>query len=66
VRRGRRRLIYPRRAEATAEAPPEGTRAEVLAWVGDDPGRARAALDAERAGQQRNTLIAELVRLAKG
>jgi hypothetical protein len=36
----------------------------VLAWVGDDPARARAALEAERAGRQRTTLVAELERLA--
>jgi hypothetical protein len=43
---------------------PQGTIAEVLAWVGDDPGRARAALDAERAGQNRSTLINQLEAIA--
>jgi hypothetical protein len=43
---------------------PEGTRTQVLKWVGDDPERARRALQAEREGQQRSTLIAELERLA--
>jgi hypothetical protein len=36
----------------------------VLVWVGDDPERARQALDAERAGQHRSTLITELERRA--
>jgi hypothetical protein len=40
--------------------PPEGTIEEVKAWVGDDPDRAQQALDAEEAGQQRQTLMAWL------
>ena len=43
---------------------PEGTAAEVLAWVGDDPARAQAALEAEEAGQQRSTLISKLETIA--
>lgn len=39
---------------------PDGTVGEVLDWVGDDPDRARQALEAERAGQNRSTLISEL------
>lgn len=39
---------------------PTGTVAEVLCWVGDDPDRAHEALDAERAGQDRSTLITQL------
>jgi hypothetical protein len=39
---------------------PEGTVQDVLDWVGDDPGRAQEALDAERVGQQRSTLISQL------
>lgn len=39
---------------------PEGTIAEVLAWVGDDRARASAALDAEYAGASRSTLISQL------
>jgi len=39
---------------------PSGTIAEVLAWVGDDPERAQAAYDAERAGQGRVTLLTAL------
>jgi hypothetical protein len=42
------------------DGPPNGTVQEVLDWVGDDPARAQEALDAERAGQNRSTLIAEL------
>lgn len=43
---------------------PDGTVQDVLDWVGDDPGRAQAALDAEDAGQQRSTLITRLEALA--
>lgn len=40
---------------------PEGTITEVLDWVGDDPERARAALDAEYASSNpRSTLITQL------
>ena len=41
-------------------AVPDGTIAEVLEWVGDDDGRRQAALDAEKAGKQRATLIEKL------
>jgi len=39
---------------------PEGSVAEVLQWVGDDPARRRAALEAERRGKARMTLIEKL------
>jgi hypothetical protein len=39
---------------------PDGTVEAILAWVGDDPERAQAALEAERAGKNRSTLISEL------
>lgn len=39
---------------------PRGTMQDVLDWVGNDPGRAQEALDAERAGQNRSTLISQL------
>ena len=42
------------------EEVPEGTATEVLDWVGDDPDRAQQALDAERAGKNRSTLISQL------
>jgi hypothetical protein len=44
---------------------PDGTVADVFAWVGGDPERARLALDAERQDQQRTTLITELERLRR-
>ncbi|HEV2778552.1 MAG TPA: hypothetical protein VGX25_04055 [Actinophytocola sp.] len=44
---------------------PEGSADVVLAWVGTDPARARRALEAEQAGQQRTTLIAKLEKLAQ-
>jgi len=47
-------------AAPPAEDVPEGTIATVLDWVGDDPARAQQAYDAEQAGQQRSTLLAEL------
>jgi hypothetical protein len=34
---------------------PGGTVAEIVDWVGDDPARAQAALDAEYAGANRTT-----------
>lgn len=51
-------------AEAQSGDVPEGTVADVLAWVGDDPDRARQALAAEQDGQQRSTLITRLEELA--
>lgn len=39
---------------------PTGSIDDVLAWVGDDHDRAQRALEAERAGQQRTTLIGKL------
>jgi hypothetical protein len=50
-------------AGAVGDTQPAGTVAEVLAWVGDDPERAAQALQAERDGQQRSTLIARLEEL---
>lgn len=42
---------------------PAGARVgEVLAWAGDDRGRIAEALEAERAGRQRVSLVAELER----
>ncbi len=48
-----------------SEAVPEGTAAAVLEWVGDNPTRAEAALEAEQAGQGRTTLLRALERLAR-
>lgn len=42
---------------------PEGSAAEVLAWVGEDAERAQRALDAEEAGQQRVGLTKKLKEL---
>lgn len=54
-------------AEKPVEAPqteeaavPEGSIKEVLAWVGEDATKAQAALDAEKAGEKRTTLISKL------
>lgn len=48
------------------DAPPAGTTAVVLNWVGGDPARASAALEAELAAGDgaRSTLIAALEKLA--
>jgi hypothetical protein len=43
---------------------PDGTVTEVLAWVGDDPDRAEAALEAERLGAGRTTLMSRLEAIA--
>lgn len=45
------------------DLPPAGSAATVLAWVGTDLGRARAALLAEEAGRQRKRLIRDLRRV---
>lgn len=50
----------------SSQGPPEGTINEVLDWVGDDQDRARQALEAERDGQNRQTLISELEKRAGG
>lgn len=46
--------------QPSSEAVPEGTIPEIKEWVGADPDRAAAALEAEEAGQNRTTLIAWL------
>jgi hypothetical protein len=51
---------WPASETASDDDVPEGSIDTVLAWVGDDPGRAQQALDAEQAGQQRTTLITKL------
>jgi hypothetical protein len=60
----------PEDKSVTASAPvedtvPEGPAAEVLEWVGDDKDRAKAALEAEEAGQQRVGLTKKLKELAE-
>lgn len=48
-------------AAAAAEDVPEGSVGKVLEWVGDDPAKARAALEAENAKDEpRATLVAKL------
>lgn len=40
---------------------PQGTSAEIMAWVGDDKDRAQRALDAENANDRpRKTLVSQL------
>lgn len=39
---------------------PEGSIKDVLGWVAEDPTKAKAALDAENAGEKRKTLVKEL------
>jgi hypothetical protein len=36
---------------------PDGTVADVLEWVGDDPDRANAALEAEESGKRRKGVL---------
>lgn len=54
-------------AETTSQDPnavPDGTTAEVLAWVGDDEARAQAALDKENADESpRKGLTSELEKI---
>lgn len=50
-----------------AELPVDGTAADILAWVGDDPDRAAEALDVEEARDKpRSTLVKQLAKLAEG
>jgi hypothetical protein len=48
------------------EEVPTGTIQTILSWVGDDPQRAQAALDKERAGLRRARLITKLEAIASG
>ncbi|OLE21671.1 MAG: hypothetical protein AUG49_21430 [Catenulispora sp. 13_1_20CM_3_70_7] len=45
---------------------PDGTAKQIIEWVGEDPVRGKAALDAERAkgGSARTSLVAALEKLA--
>jgi hypothetical protein len=44
---------------------PDGGAKDVLAWVGDDPGRAREAADVEQARDKpRSTLLTDLAKIA--
>ena len=45
---------------ADVQAVPEGSIKDVLAWVGDDATKAQNALDAEKTGEKRTTLISKL------
>lgn len=47
----------------TTEEVPTGTVDEVLEWVGDDKDRAALALEAEKSGKNRKSLISELEEL---
>lgn len=42
---------------------PDGTIDEIMAWVGDDPGKALRALEAETVGKARKSLIATLEKI---
>lgn len=53
--------------QPVAETVPDGTAETVLAWVGDDTGRAREAIAAEEARDKpRKTLLGKLDPIAKG
>jgi hypothetical protein len=60
----------PLPAPAPGDEPPveldvDGTAADVLAWVGEDPERAAEALEAEQAKDKpRSTLVKQLEKLA--
>src|SRR4051812_46195789 len=48
----------------TASDVPRSTITDVICWVDEDPTRAQAALEVERAGQKRSTLITQLEAIA--
>lgn len=52
--------------DQTGDQVPTGNVDDVLAWVGDDPDKADRALDAERAGKNRTTLVSSLESIAAG
>lgn len=51
--------------EGSESVVPDGPAAEVLEWVGTDKDRAKTALEAEEAGQQRVGLTKKLKELAE-
>lgn len=51
--------------EEATQGVPEGSAADVLAWVGEDKDRAKEALEVEQAGQQRIGLSRKLKELAE-
>ncbi len=53
-------IAHPPQRQGDPDAVPAGTVDEVLAWVGDDPGRAARALEAELSGKNRASLVAAL------
>jgi len=58
-------LLEPPKEEPPAELDIDGTAADVLAWVGEDPERAAVALEAEQAKEKpRSTLVKQLEKLA--
>lgn len=58
-------LLPPETGETVT--PPVGTIAQIMAWVGDDPDRAVAALDRELASTTaRSTLINQLLAICSG
>lgn len=50
------RKHYTRLSEKVPTVP-DGTIGDILAWVGEDPYRAELALEAEKAGKRRKTLM---------
>jgi hypothetical protein len=52
--------------EGDSDAATDGTIAVVLVAVGDVPEKAAAALEAERAGKNRSTLVAKLQAIVEG
>ena len=60
-------LVAPQAAPPEEGGVPDGTIAEVMEWVGDDPVRAQQALDVENAAETpRSTLISQLEAIING
>ena len=55
----------PMSARDVGEQPKAGTVEEILASVGDDPAKAAAALEAEKAGKNRKTLVEPLTAIVE-
>lgn len=53
-------VVAPEAPVTEEQTVPEGSIKDVLGWVGEDPTKAKAALDAETSGEKRKTLVKEL------
>lgn len=60
AKKERPEVVDSQKAEEPTSNVPAGTVNEILEWVGDDKERASEALEAEKAGAGRKTLVSAL------